>query len=253
MKNKINKNGDKRGLNSVATQFKKGTKPWNTGIKGEELSKHYKIGSVWNKGIKGYEIHSEEHKEKLKIRMTGNKFREGIPAWNKGMEGLKRQPRTEEIKKRISDTLKNSDYYKSEKWEQTKKKISDKRKETLRNNPDELKRIKERLKMIKTPKQDTSIEVKIQDFLKQLGISFFTHQYMKIEHGYLCDIFIPSMNLVVECDGDYWHKYPVGLDRDHIRTSELIEDGFKVLRLWECEIRTMDINQFKSKLGEVKR
>ena len=98
------------------------------------------------------------------------------------------------------------------------------------------------------PKKDTSIEVKIQNFLKTLGIEFFTHQYMKIEHGYQCDILIPSMNLVIECDGNYWHKYPVGLEKDHIRTKELIEKGFKVLRLWENEIRLMKINDFKERL-----
>lgn len=92
----------------------------------------------------------------------------------------------------------------------------------------------------------TSIEIKIQNFLKQLGIEFFTHKYMKeIEHSYQCDILIPSMNLVIECDGDYWHKYPIGNDIDHIRTSELIQKGFKVLRLWEFEIKAMDINKFR--------
>jgi len=103
------------------------------------------------------------------------------------------------------------------------------------------------------PVKDSSIEVKIQNFLKQLGIEFFTHQYMKeIEHGYQCDILIPSMNLVIECDGDYWHKYPTGREIDHIRTSELLEKGFKVLRLWECEIRVMDINKFKESLKNCK-
>ncbi len=252
MENKLNKKGDKRGINSVDTQFKKGQKPWNTGIKGEELSKHYKKGSVWNKGITGYHIHSEEHKQKMKKKMTGNKLREGITSWNKGIKGLNRSPRTKEVKERISNTLKNSNYYKSEKWVQTKKKISEKRKETLRNNPEELRRIKERLKRIKTPKQDTSIEVKIQNFLKELGMEFFTHQYMKIKHGYLCDILIPSMNLVIECDGDYWHKYPIGLERDHIRTKELIDNGFKVLRLWEFEIRKMNVKGFQDKLKEVR-
>ena len=71
---------------------------------------------------------------------------------------------------------------------------------------------------------------------------------MKIKHGYQCDILIPSMNLVIECDGDYWHKYPVGNDIDHIRTKELIEKGFKVLRLWEFEIKNMGLNDFKIKL-----
>lgn len=248
-KNKKNK-GQRH---SIKTEFKKGDKPWNTGINGRELSKHYKIGSVWNKGKKGYEIHSDEHKEKLRKSFIGNKLREGIPAWNKGMTGLKRKPRSEEVKKRISDTLKNSDYYKSEKWIQTKKNISIAKKKFLKENPEHLKAILERLKRTKTPKQDSTIEVKIQTFLKELGIEFFTHQYMKIEHGYLCDILIPCMNLVIECDGDYWHKYPIGLDRDHIRTKELIEKGFKVLRLWEFEIRAMDVNQFKNKLMEVNK
>ena len=95
------------------------------------------------------------------------------------------------------------------------------------------------------PKKDTSIEVKIQNFLKQLNIEFFTHQYMHIEHGYQCDVFIPSMNLVIECDGNYWHSYPTGNDLDHIRTKELLEKGFKVLRLWGFEINEMSINEFK--------
>lgn len=96
------------------------------------------------------------------------------------------------------------------------------------------------------PIKDTKIEVKIQNFLKVLGIEFFTHQYIKeIEHGYQCDILIPSINLVIECDGDYWHKYPIGTKIDKIRTSELIEKGFKVLRLWESEINSMDLNKFK--------
>lgn len=97
------------------------------------------------------------------------------------------------------------------------------------------------------PLKDTSIEVKIQDYLKQLRIPFFTHQYMKeIEHGYQCDILIPSLNMVIECDGDYWHKYPIGKEIDHIRTKELIEKGFKILRLWECEIKVMDIKNFEN-------
>ena len=100
------------------------------------------------------------------------------------------------------------------------------------------------------PMKDTSIEVKIQNFLKQLKIEFFTHQYIKeIKHAYQCDILIPSLNLVIECDGDYWHKYPIGNDIDHIRTSELLSKGFKVLRLWENEIKVMDLDGFKKKLN----
>ncbi len=102
------------------------------------------------------------------------------------------------------------------------------------------------------PKKDSTIEIKIQEFLRHIGLDFFTHQYIKeIDHGYQCDILVPSMNLVIECDGDYWHKYPIGRDIDKIRTRELIEKGFKVLRLWEREIRLMNLESFKNKLNNL--
>ena len=133
----------------------------------------------------------------------------------------------------------------------TKNKISETKIKQYKINPSIIEKIKEaRAKQI-LPLKDTKIEVKIQNFLKQLGIEFFTHQYMKIKHGYQCDILIPSINLVIECDGDYWHKYPIGNDVDHIRTKELLDKGFKVLRLWEFEIKAMDINKFQGIINEI--
>lgn len=110
------------------------------------------------------------------------------------------------------------------------------------------------------PLKDSFIEIKIQNYLKQLNVEFFTHQYMRvIEHGYQCDMIIPSMNLIIECDGDYWHANPIffphpttrqesQINKDRIRTAELIAKGFKVLRLWECEINKMSVDEFKTKL-----
>jgi len=100
------------------------------------------------------------------------------------------------------------------------------------------------------PIKDTSIEVKIQEYLKLLGINFISHQFIKeIKHGYPCDIFVPSLNLIIECDGNYWHNYPSRTKIDNMRTKELLNSGFKILRIWESEIKVMDINQFKEKLG----
>ncbi len=119
----------------------------------------------------------------------------------------------------------------------------------------------------------SSQEIKIQNFLKTLGIEFFTHQYMKqIKHSYQCDILIPSMNLIIECDGDFIHcnptKYPPNFvrypsekkiitakeiwERDRLRTKELIQKGFEVLRLWEFEINEMSIKEFENRLGSIK-
>ncbi|HUS51270.1 MAG TPA: NUMOD3 domain-containing DNA-binding protein [Candidatus Paceibacterota bacterium] len=109
------------------------------------------------------------------------------------------------------------------------------------------------------PVKDTSIEIKIQNYLKQLNITFLKHQYLEVEHGYQCDILIPSMNMVIECDGDYWHGNKEvhhnlnewqlkQIELDKVRTQELIESGFKVLRLWEHDIRVMELNEFKDRL-----
>lgn len=119
------------------------------------------------------------------------------------------------------------------------------------------------------PIKDTSIELKIQDYLKQLKIGFFTHYYCKeIEHSYQCDIFIPVQKnkqrfirepIIIECDGDYFHgninhpRYKILTQRqieqteeDKIRTKELQEKGFKVIRLWESDINKLNLENFNN-------
>lgn len=232
---------------------------------------------------KGFK-HSKESKKKMSQNMKGRvPFNKGkkLSTW---MSEDKNELRKQKIKKTVSirrrERKEKLGYINSD---ETKKKIKDTLKEgyatgRIKNNSgcfkkggiskkkgktyEELYGLEKgrRLRKIKIenrknqifPLKDSSIEVKIQKFLKQLGIEYFTHQYMKIEHGYQCDILIPSMNLVIECDGDYWHKYPIGNEKDHIRTSELIEKGFRVLRLWECEINKMGLVEFKEKIGGFK-
>jgi len=195
-----------------------------------------KIG-ILSKGREGYWLGkklSEEHKQKIGDKNRGHKNSE--EARNKISIANKGKVRTEEVRKKISESRK--ELFKEGKnihgFEKGYK-MSEEHKNKI---------IKARAKQI-LPLKDTKIEVKIQSFLKQLGIDFLTHQYPNIEHNYQCDILIPSMNLVIECDGNYWHKYPIGNDLDHIRTKELLEKGFKVLRLWEFEINKMSIDKFK--------
>ena len=118
-------------------------------------------------------------------------------------------------------------------------------------------------------KKDSSIEIKIQNFLKQLHIEFLTHYYLSnILHKYRGDIFIPKQDTegiiinqktVIECDGCYWHGCQIckpkkyswtekRINLDKLRTEELIEKGFRVLRLWEHKIKPMKLNEFKEKL-----
>jgi G:T-mismatch repair DNA endonuclease (very short patch repair protein) len=131
---------------------------------------------------------------------------------------------------------------------------------------DKAKEIKNKLregrKNVIIPVKDTKIEIKIQNFLTNLGIEFDTHKYINIKHAYQCDIFVPSKKLIIECDGDYWHgnpeKYPAPTERqskqiekDKIRTKELKAKKFKIIRLWGKEIDKLNLHEFYSKLENI--
>ncbi len=153
-------------------------------------------------------------------------FEKGFVPWNKGLKDIHFSAKTEFKIGSIP-------------WNKGKNNIySEKTKNLIR---------KRRMEQI-FPVKDTVIELRIQNFLKQLGLSFLTHQHINIEHEYQCDIFIPSLNAVIECDGTYWHKYPEGREIDRVRTKEMIKEGFKVLRLWEKEIKSMNLIEFKKAL-----
>lgn len=115
------------------------------------------------------------------------------------------------------------------------------------------------------PIKDSLPEKKIQNILKVLHIEFLTHYWMSnIKHRYQCDILIPKQTgipkkTIIECDGCYWHGCPIcklksnenikhTMKKDKIRTKELIEKGFKVIRLWEHEIKTMQVNDLRNTL-----
>jgi len=212
--------------------------------------------------------HTKEARQKIKearakqvMKPLSEEHKRRFCYANKG----RKRPDLAEYNKKVDRTKEKNHFYGKKHTKQTKEKISisNKGNKHTKETKNRLKKFwntkkgkkiqrERRAKQI-FPLKDTTIEVKIQDFLKELRITFFTHQYMKeIEHSYQCDIFIPKLNLVIECDGNYWHKYPVGNEVDHIRTSELISKGFKVLRLWEHEIKVMDINNFKNILDLVR-
>jgi very-short-patch-repair endonuclease len=53
---------------------------------------------------------------------------------------------------------------------------------------------------------------------------------------YTVDICYPSLYVVIEVDGNYWHNFPFGLARDKRKTQFLEELGWKVFRYWEKDI-----------------
>lgn len=185
-----------------------------------------------NKKGRHFKPFTKEHLEKLSISHKGK------------VSGRKGKKHTEETKQKLSKLYKGKTY----------KEIHGEEKSKIIINKLVIKR-----RNLILPLKDTKPEIKIQNFLKELNIEFIPHKYINIEHEYQCDIFIPNMNLIIECDGDYWHgnikiKYNKILsqrqlkqkEKDKIRTKEVIEQGYNILRLWQQDINKMDIETFNN-------
>jgi very-short-patch-repair endonuclease len=87
------------------------------------------------------------------------------------------------------------------------------------------------------PRKDSSIERAIEAVLVENNITFEKHTVLSIDNGYhQVDFLIGT--LVIECDGDYWHRRSDIAARDIRIDESLTSRGYKVLRLWESEIKT---------------
>ena len=92
-------------------------------------------------------------------------------------------------------------------------------------------------------KMPTSIEKKVYDYLILKGIIF---EKQKLINGrFVVDAYIPSLNLVVEADGGYWHNMDEIIKKDKAENAYLRKCGFKLLRLKEDEIKS---DEFKERL-----
>ena len=81
----------------------------------------------------------------------------------------------------------------------------------------------------------TSIEKTMRQALDDAGI-FYEFQGM-IENKYPCD-FVLHNNIIVECDGEYWHTKPGAKDRDTKKDEFLQSCGYTVLRFSDKIIKT---------------
>jgi len=220
--------------------------------------KHTEETKAKIRAARGKQINTESMNQSRSEKLKGRKFSE------ESIEKMRQH-----ALKRFADK-KNHPHYGKKFSEEHIENISKSLKgRTLRDlhSPEKASEIRSKIKAARAkqviPLQDTSIEVKIQDFLTAMGVEFIAHKYVPIKYAYRCDIFIPSMNMVIECDGDYWHgnlnispfkdmpqKIRVQRCLDYERTAQMQEFGFNVLRLPEFEINEMTADAFKLKLDQ---
>lgn len=85
-----------------------------------------------------------------------------------------------------------------------------------------------------TKRGPTGIERKMINELTSSEIAF-TFQY-EVGKKFLCDFLILNTNLIVECDGTYWHSKTAAKIRDKGKDAYLRKCGYKVLRFTDKEI-----------------
>ena len=192
-------------------QLRKGRNPWNKGLIWDEM-----LGNT-------------------------NGFKKGEPSWNKGLEGYKAgekhwnfgEHRSDETKLKISIKLKGRKV-----WNKGIQAFDKKHYEEIG-----LKGLIKQQNM----KEPTSIEKKVYDYLILKGIIF---ERQKLINGkFLVDAYIPSLNLVIEADGDYWHTLDRVVKKDKAENAYLTKCGFSLLRLSETDINKTPIDILMSSIG----
>lgn len=76
----------------------------------------------------------------------------------------------------------------------------------------------------------SSIEIKVKYQLDKIGIKYI--QQKRVNDGirnYFLDFYIPSLKLVIECNGDYWHSLPDKVERDKLLKKYVESTGRKIL------------------------
>lgn len=154
---------------------------------------------------------SEKQREQIRVSKMGRKY-------------------SVEHRKNISESNKGKHYY----W--LGKKLSEEHKKRLSewqiNNPNRKFR-------------ETSIEVKMKKLLDALGIGYiFQHP---LDNVRVVDFYIPSKNLIIECDGCYYHNclihnpydHPESRQRDKMKDKKFVSLGYEIMRFWEHDINKM--------------
>lgn len=84
----------------------------------------------------------------------------------------------------------------------------------------------------------SSIEFIVAEELDQRGLLY--------DHQVRVGRFIPDFivgDTILEVDGDYWHNRPGIPERDAMKDAFYADAGFKVIRIWQHEIKASDFSK----------
>lgn len=98
----------------------------------------------------------------------------------------------------------------------------------------------------------SSIEKAIWEELNKLKIEYKTQ--VSFNRGkFIVDIYIPTQRLIIECNGDYWHNLLQSKERDKKLKEYIKNHNYKLIELWESEIRKNAKQALKNGLKDLQR
>lgn len=180
---------------------------------------------------------------------NSERFRENIIKMNKDPKMIKKQndrKDKEKYRKRMKEMNKDPDIMKKQQ-EGVQKYRDDNKEEFLEH----IRKINENLA---GTRERTKPEIKVKELLDNLGVKYGEQVFLnfKGENGRISvqPDFKIGNNKVIEVQGDYFHVNPKKFDlrkltktqiktihRDQIKHSIYMENGFKVLYIWEDDIK----------------
>ena len=183
-------------------------------LKGRKFTETHRAaiskGQMGNLNALGYR-HTDDSKQKISDMLRGRKFTdERKDRLRIAQKGAYHPPFTEDHRRNMGKASKAS-------WD----KLSSEERGT---------RVAKSLRAITKP---SSLERLVCQVLDAVGIQYES----QVPVGrYVVDILLADRNLIIECDGDYWHSLPGRAERDRQRDAYLSEVGYKVIHLTENEI-----------------
>ena len=192
--------------------------------------------------LKGTKL-SEEHKRKIGNANRGRKFtkeqRKNMSIAhldNKSHLGFKNTP--EQIKNISEGHKGNKSHLGFKATKEQRKRMSESAKAAwARKSKDQ--REKDINRFVNAPLNKTSetvIELIVKNQLDKYGIRYFYQKSINKGH-FIIDFYLPEYQLVVECNGDYWHSKPERKKRDRELEEYVLSKGKDILWLWEHEIK----------------
>lgn len=218
----------------------------------EKLNYH---GGKFGEYIRGHKarvsggFYSEEGAKKSAATRK-EKFKSGeIVQWNKGkkyteeqLSAIQESAKNPERRKKISESLTG----KKKSAEHVAKIKADRQKywgNIENRTAQRIRRVAYMTTVLR--KKKTKLEKEFESMLQALNVDYI---YQYVVNGYNYDFYIPSKNILIEVDGDWWHCNPnLGfepiyesqrhtIEHDKVKTTVAFDNGYTLIRFWEHDV-----------------